>query len=331
MEYCNAICSTDLDNIEGVLNDLLHNNDISKQEVIDVSKRVSQVLIDAGVEVGSVKPYANGRRVKRKSPLKLWYNDECETKRKVFQKAKNDIRNGICDKDFLKTKSKEYRDALKKSYHNYHRAVCKRLRILKSNNSKEYWNLLSKLPNVRNESNTKLNVNLFVEHFKKLGNSSDVSDQNNWSLNNHNIPGNDGLNTDFTIEEISKVVAHLKNGKSPGCDYVINEFIKSAFPKLSKIRCMLFNIVLSSGHVPDEWSIGYIIPLYKNKGEKHNPDNYRGITLLSCIGKLFTSVLNYRLNKYLDEYKLLGEEQAGFRGGYSTTDHIFAMDVIINM
>ena len=71
---------------------------------------------------------------------------------------------------------------------------------------------------------------------------------------------------------------------------------------------MLFNIVLSSGHVPDERSIGYIIPLYKNKGETRNPDNYRGKTLLSCIGKLFTSVLNYRLNKYLDEYELLGEE-----------------------
>ena len=82
---------------------------------------------------------------------------------------------------------------------------------------------------MRNESNTKLDVNLFVDHFKKLGNSSDVSDQNNWSLNNHNISVNDGLNADFPIEEISKVVAHLKNGKSLGCYYVINEFNKSAF------------------------------------------------------------------------------------------------------
>ena len=44
-------------------------------------------------------------------------------------------------------------------------------------------------------------------------------------------------------------------------------------------------MLLSTGNVPEE-------SLYKNKGEKQNPDNYRGITLSSGIGKLFTSVLN---------------------------------------
>ena len=42
-------------------------------------------------------------------------------------------------------------------------------------------------------------------------------------------------------------------------------------------------------------------------------------------------MLNYRLNKYLEEYGLLGEEQAGYRSGYSTSDHIFAMDVLVNL
>ena len=42
-------------------------------------------------------------------------------------------------------------------------------------------------------------------------------------------------------------------------------------------------------------------------------------------------MLNYRLNKYLEEYGLLGEEQAGFRSGYSTSDHFFAMDVLDNL
>jgi hypothetical protein len=62
-----------------------------------------------------------------------------------------------------------------------------------------------------------------------------------------------------------------------------------------------------------------------------NPDNYRGITLLSCLGKLFTSLINNRLNIYLEETNLLGIEQAGFRDGFSTLDHIFTLHCLIDL
>ena len=52
----------------------------------------------------------------------------------------------------------------------------------------------------------------------------------------------------------------------------------------------LFNLVFSSGFIPEEWSQGIISPIYKNEGDKSNPDIYRGITILSCFGKLFTAV-----------------------------------------
>ena len=44
-----------------------------------------------------------------------------------------------------------------------------------------------------------------------------------------------------------------------------------------------------------------IKPIYKNKGDPMNPENYRPITLVSCLGKLFTAVLNERLNMFLSE------------------------------
>ncbi|KAI0235914.1 hypothetical protein LSAT2_013530, partial [Lamellibrachia satsuma] len=55
----------------------------------------------------------------------------------------------------------------------------------------------------------------------------------------------------------------------------------------------------------------------------------RGITIFSCLGKLFTSVFNSRLNEYLDSMNMIGEEQAGFRKGYSTLDHIFVFKSLI--
>ena len=58
-----------------------------------------------------------------------------------------------------------------------------------------------------------------------------------------------------------------------------------------------------------------------------DPDNYRGITLLSCTSKLFTSCLNFRLSCYVEE-NILSQEQSGFREGYSSIDHVFVLHVI---
>ena len=60
------------------------------------------------------------------------------------------------------------------------------------------------------------------------------------------------------------------------------------------------------------------------------PLNYRGISLLSCIGKIYTSILNHRLNDYLENNKLIVEEQNRFRKHRSCDDHIFTLATIIN-
>ena len=92
-----------------------------------------------------------------------------------------------------------------------------------------------------------------------------------------------------------------------------------------------FNLVLESGILPDSWLEGSIKPIYKNKGDPLQPENYRPITILSCFGKVFTSVLNSRLHKFLEHHNILDENHAGFRPGYSTTDNIFVLHVLIEI
>ena len=86
-----------------------------------------------------------------------------------------------------------------------------------------------------------------------------------------------------------------------------------------KLICSYFNLILDTGIVPNSWMVGLIIPLLKNKGDINNPENYRGFILRSCFGKLFTMLINSRLQSYLD------------RGGYATHDHIFSMHCIIDL
>ena len=71
--------------------------------------------------------------------------------------------------------------------------------------------------------------------------------------------------------------------------------------------------------------------MFKNKGDPKDPDNFRPITLVSCLGKLFTCILNKRLTFYSDELGLLKENQTGFRKGYSTMDNVFSMHALISL
>ena len=93
----------------------------------------------------------------------------------------------------------------------------------------------------------------------------------------------------------------------------------------------LFNLIFDTGIVPESWLIGNIIPIYKNKGNIENPENYRPITLLSCLGKLFTAIINTRLNAFSDERYLITHSQAGFRKGFSTSDNLFIIQSLIDI
>ena len=82
---------------------------------------------------------------------------------------------------------------------------------------------------------------------------------------------------------------------------------------MKEIYASLFNRILNEGKIPESWAIGMITPIYKNKGDKGDFNNYRGITILSCLGKLFTSIINTRLNRYANATNLINENQTGFR------------------
>lgn len=92
----------------------------------------------------------------------------------------------------------------------------------------------------------------------------------------------------------------------------------------------LFNKILDAGTFPRSWSIGVIIPLLK-KGNTNDVNNYRGITLVSNLAKIFTTVLNYRLLRWSDDNGIISDAQFGFKPGHSTTDAIFALTSLVSL
>ena len=133
------------------------------------------------------------------------------------------------------------------------------------------------------------------------------------------------LNSPITEGEICKCIRTLKDNTSSSNDKIINEYLKYTVDAMLPIYVSFFNIVLETGIIPDSWIEGIIRPIYKNNGNPRNPENYHPITILSCFGKLFTAVLNLRSNNFLKHNNILEENKAGFRAGYSSTDHIFTL------
>lgn len=91
----------------------------------------------------------------------------------------------------------------------------------------------------------------------------------------------------------------------------------------------LFNLILNNCDYPQLWNVSLISTIFK-KGDQNNCNNYRGISLSSCLSKLFTSLLQKRLITYLENKNFFNQFQAGFRPDHRTTDHIFAIKTIIN-
>ena len=107
-----------------------------------------------------------------------------------------------------------------------------------------------------------------------------------------------------------------------------NKMIKCGFTILAPLLVKTFNLVLSAGHFPSEWAKGRIVSLHK-KGDVLDPSNYRGITISSCVGKLFNSILNNRLSNFLNVNEILCDEQIGFRKGQRPADHMLIVKSLI--
>jgi len=90
--------------------------------------------------------------------------------------------------------------------------------------------------------------------------------------------------------------------------------LKAAEQEITPFLTKYFMVLFSSSQFPSEWTKGLIIPLHK-KGDINNPDNYRGISLLSVISKVYTRIINSRLTVWAESNFVLTDAQAGFRKG----------------
>ena len=313
---------------------------IVNQTVIDdICSCMNDTFFTAANSIGIVKNYTNkphGNVTRCNKKNKPWFDNDCRKMRANYFKVKrkSNQTHGLANN--FKSVCNEYKQYIRKKSRTYFKSLHVNLRNLQTTDPKEFWSLLNRNSSI-NSNKGNITLDTFYEHFKKLSQAEDPGTEEVPTAAhtidprsiNHNI--NEEINKPFTVDEIRKVASKFKCNKSCGNDKIINEFIKHCPERMIVIITRLFNMVLETGTVPHSWCVGLIKPLYKGKGDINNPDNYRGITILSCMGKLFTAVINKRLTYYVEAIGLLGDEQAGFRQGFSTIDHIFVLHSILDI
>ncbi|XP_018026545.1 uncharacterized protein LOC108681971 [Hyalella azteca] len=138
-----------------------------------------------------------------------------------------------------------------------------------------------------------------------------------------NLPSLDALDAEPSVEELNNAIDILPCGKAAGEDGIPPEVIKSGKPALLGPLHELLCLCWREGQVPQDMRDAKIITLYKNKGDRSDCNNYRGISLLSIVGKVFARVVLGRLQALAD--RVYPESQCGFRAQRDTSDMIFSL------
>ena len=156
---------------------------------------------------------------------------------------------------------------------------------------------------------------LFAENFSKNSNLDDSGISlpvfpSRTNLKLHNIS--------ITPKMVKNVIANLDSSKASGPDCIPVVVLKNCEPELSYILAKLFNKCLKESCFLDCWKVSSVVPV--NVGERSTAKNYRPVSLLSVVSKVFEKLVNNRIVDHLEKCGLFSDFQYGFRSSRSTAD-----------
>ena len=165
-------------------------------------------------------------------------------------------------------------------------------------------------------------ANAFNEYFSKIGsnlasNINCTEDGQSYKVYLQNPTLKKFAFKKVNDNEVLSIINKLKNKKSRGADNISNQLLKTIKQELCKPLTIIINQMIETGVYPEKFKISKITPIYK-KNERTNIANYRPISLLPTLSKIFERVIHTQLYTYFDENKLLSEQQYGFREKHST-------------
>lgn len=315
-----------------ISNMIAQKNDLNESCIKEAVSSIENLILDSAKTAFGVKKNKTSEDG-NKDKNKPWFNINSNVARNEYHRVRKLYNRNKTheNKNNLKIVSKRYKTVMKQSINHFKTERISKLKNLKNAKPKEYWKIINSTDKKYQFSPPLENL---YSYFKEV-NAQQYDEESQINVEMHNSYEsstiNEEINTRITETEIYTAIKNLKNIKSNGPDEILNEHLKYTADLMMPVYIQLFNLIFDTGLIPENWTLGNILPIYKNKGDKNKPENYRPITLLSCFGKLFTAIINNRLNKYAEEVEMINPCQVGFRKGYSSTENMFAINSLIDL
>ena len=208
---------------------------------------------------------------------------------------------------------------------------------LRTSDPKSYWKLINKITRQQGhsnvipplyDSNTGLIITNNLDKADVLNtyfcSIQSVDDSHIDLPNFENRTDATFLTPSITETDVIDVLGNLKLGKATGCDRISHSMLKATRQSVCKPLAILFNLSLSKAVFPNLWKKATVLPLYK-KGDKHDVSNYRPVSLISCVGKVFERVVFKYMYNFAQDHHLFYQFQSGFLPNHSTVFQLIEM------
>ena len=228
------------------------------------------------------------------------------------------------------------------SFQDENNAKLRKLISKKGTSSSKYWSIIrdtdrSAINALRKRDGSlstskKETLNTARDYFQNLFKAtgdSDPDSEPSTSSASINTAQSRKLLKHTNVQKVTKLLKNLKNRKASGPDGIPNEPFKIGGKLLAPLLTRLFNLVLSNQDSPLDWNTGLMHLIYKGKGDINDLTNYRGITVNNAVSKIFTTLINDRLNSLVEQSGVLGNIQQGGRAGKRATDSLFILRTLI--
>ncbi|XP_043474456.1 uncharacterized protein LOC122506384 [Leptopilina heterotoma] len=263
-------------------------------------------ILDSARKTGMLTVKKSSERVNSFMAKKPWFDCKCNVaKRKVnkdYKKFKSNKQSLELLENYISARD-QYKKIVAQAKTEYNGQIQVKLSNLSS--SKEFWNTV-KLFNTKDYRSNGVELDAWVEFYKDVYPGRCINDRIFVTVLHPY------LDSEFSLDELNKVLSKCSNNKSPGPDKIVNEFLKNLPSEWSHYFLNMINRIFESENVPRSFAEVNMSMLYK-KGDHTDPMNYRGIALLNSVTKVFTSLLAKRLGGWAESCRLIPEEQAGFR------------------
>lgn len=273
--------------------------------------------------VNSFKSAFPIRNIKFQKPISQnnWYNEELRSMRETMRYLGDMYKK--YQTDYLKTAFKNYRSLYNKTVKDA-KIRCNDNYILQSSNkSKAMWNLInsrrSSLSTVR-AADCEISPEEFNTYFQNVAKDL-ISGLSNYTSSDYvvsSVP--DSVAFDFggvSLNEVRDAINSLKNSDSKDIYGLSVNILKLIKNEIISPLTKLINLSIQTCIFPDELKLAAVLPLYK-KGDVKEPGNYRPISILPVVSKIFEKLMKSKIASFFENNSLFCVEQFGFRAGRST-------------